>query len=65
MPVKYTKEERDIDYILARLESKIDSINPFVGPETETLTGEMSAETMKSLCLTIIRDTRIAAYSRN
>lgn len=50
----------NIDYILAKLESEINCISPIVGYKTETLTGEMSAETMKNLCLEKIRNMRMA-----
>ena len=50
----------NIDFILAKLESQISNINPIIGRETETCTGEMSAETMKDRCLKEITNLRFS-----
>ena len=50
----------DIDFILATLESQISNISPDIGRETETCTGEMSAETMKNRCLAEITNLRLS-----
>ena len=49
-----------IDFILATLESQISNISPVIGRETETCTGEMSAETMKNRCLAEITNLRLS-----
>lgn len=50
----------NIDFILAKLESQISNISPVIGQETETCTGEMSAEAMKNRCLAEITNLRLS-----